>query len=61
MSPSSVTPRGQIVAVESNPASDLAVLEGGGLVPLRFVTTREPAGPGQPGVVRAELPAGLLD
>lgn len=53
--------RGEIVAVESNPASDLAVLNGGGLVPLRFVTSMEPAGPGRPGIVRAELPAGLLD
>ena len=61
------TDRGEIVAIESNPASDLAVLDGGGLVPLRFVTARqpaEPAGPGhpgRPGIVRADLPAGLLD
>jgi 16S rRNA processing protein RimM len=53
--------RGEIVAVESNPASDLAVLDGGGLVPLRFVTWREPAGPEGPGIVRAEIPTGLLD
>jgi 16S rRNA processing protein RimM len=53
--------RGEIVAVESNPASDLAVLDGGGLVPLRFVTSREPAGPAAPGIVRAEIPSGLLD
>ena len=46
---------GQVVAVEANPASDLLVLEGGGLVPLRFVLRREP------GVVVAELPDGLLD
>ena len=53
--------RGEIVAVESNPASDLAVLEGGGLVPLRFVTAHEPGRDGAAGVVRADLPAGLLD
>jgi 16S rRNA processing protein RimM len=29
---------GRVDAVEPNPASDLLVLEGGGLVPLRFVT-----------------------
>ena len=46
---------GRVVAVEANPASDLLVLEGGGLVPLRFVVGREP------GVVVAELPEGLLD
>lgn len=32
------TGHGSVVAVEANPASDLLVLEGGGLVPLRFVT-----------------------
>ena len=33
---------GRVVAVEANPASDLLVLENGGLVPLRFVTERSP-------------------
>jgi 16S rRNA processing protein RimM len=47
--------RGVVVAVESNPASDLLVLDGGGLVPLRFVTAH------QPGIVRTDLPAGLLE
>ena len=46
---------GRVVAVEANPASDLLVLEGGGLVPLRFVVDRSP------GRLVVELPAGLLD
>lgn len=46
---------GEVVAVEANPASDLLVLEGGGLVPLRFVVSREP------GRVVVDMPAGLLD
>jgi len=33
---------GQIEAVEANPASDLMVLAGGGLVPLHFVVSHEP-------------------
>ncbi len=31
---------GRVVSVEANPASDLLVLEAGGLVPLRFVVSR---------------------
>lgn len=47
---------GIVAAVEANPASDLLVLEGGGLVPMRFVTAFEP------GVrVTVDIPAGLLD
>jgi 16S rRNA processing protein RimM len=46
---------GQVTAVEANPASDLLVLEGGGLVPLRFVVEH---GPGR---VVVEVPDGLLD
>jgi 16S rRNA processing protein RimM len=46
---------GQVVAVEANPASDLLVLDGGGLVPLRFVVERAP------GRLVVDLPAGLLD
>jgi 16S rRNA processing protein RimM len=46
---------GVVVAVEANPASDLLVLEGGGLVPARFVVE---AGEGR---VVVEVPAGLLD
>ena len=47
---------GRVTGVEANPASDLLVLEGGGLIPLRFVTRSEP------GVrVVVDLPDGLLD
>lgn len=49
------TDHGTVVAVEANPASDLLVLEGGGLVPLRFVVSHEP------GSVVIDPPAGLLD
>ena len=42
--------------MEANPASDLLVLAGGGLIPLRFVTGSEP------GVrVTVDIPDGLLD
>lgn len=47
---------GRVTAVEANPASDLLVLEGGGLVPLRFVVSSVP------GVeVTVDIPEGLLD
>ena len=46
---------GSVVAVQANPASDLLVLDGGQLVPLRFVVAREP------GVVVVDGPEGLLD
>lgn len=46
---------GQVSAVEANPASDLLVLDGGGLIPLRFVV--DAFG----GRVRVEIPDGLLD
>ena len=46
---------GTCVAVEANPASDLIVLDGGGLIPLRFVIEH---GPGR---VAVDPPAGLLD
>lgn len=46
---------GRVEAIESNPASDLMVLEGGGLIPLRFVTAH---GSGR---VTVEIPAGLLE
>ena len=35
------TDHGEILAMEANPASDLLVLENGGLVPVRFVTDVE--------------------
>ncbi|MHB8220762.1 MAG: ribosome maturation factor RimM [Acidimicrobiales bacterium] len=54
----SVTGRrlGTVVAVEANPASDLLVLEGGGLVPLRFVEDHVPGSK-----VVVSIPDGLLD
>ena len=45
---------GRVEGVEANPASDLLVLDKGGLVPLRFVVSR------QPGRVVIDPPAGLL-
>ena len=47
---------GTVVAVEPNPASDLLVLDGGGLVPLRFVTDIEPGTR-----VVVDAPEGLVD
>lgn len=47
---------GTVVAVEANPASDLMVLDGGGLVPLRFVTHVDPARR-----VVVDAPEGLVD
>ncbi len=63
---------GTVVAIEANPASDLLVLDGGGLIPLRFVIGREPGtDPGEPGepgeepaagmTLIAKIPDGLLD
>jgi 16S rRNA processing protein RimM len=51
------TELGSVTAVEANPASDLLVLEGGGLVPLRFVTESDLAA----GTLVVEIPEGLLD
>lgn len=50
------TDRGIIASVEANPASDLAVLESGALVPLTFVVD----GPID-GVVTIDPPNGLFD
>lgn len=49
------TVHGTVVAVQANPASDLLVLDGGGLVPLRFVVDR------RDGQVVIDPPAGLLE
>jgi 16S rRNA processing protein RimM len=47
---------GTVDGVQANPASDLLVLDGGALIPLRFVVDSEP------GVrVTVEVPDGLLD
>jgi 16S rRNA processing protein RimM len=47
---------GRVSAVESNPASDLLVLESGSLVPLRFVVSHEPGS-----LVVVDVPDGLID
>ena len=49
------TERGTVEAVQSNPASDLLVLDTGALVPLTFVTGRAA------GVVTIDPPEGLFD
>jgi len=47
---------GTVVEVEANPASDLLVLDDGGLIPLCFVVTSVP------GVrITVDVPDGLLD
>jgi 16S rRNA processing protein RimM len=46
---------GRVEEVESNPASDLLVLDGGQLVPVVFVTDQEP------GRVTIDPPDGLLE
>jgi len=46
---------GRVVAVEANPAHDLLVLDGGGLVPVVFVVDH------RSGVVTVDPPAGLFD
>jgi 16S rRNA processing protein RimM len=47
---------GTVEAVEPNPASDLLVLDGGGLIPLRFVVAHEPGTR-----VVVDVPEGLLE
>lgn len=49
------TSLGRVVSVEANPASDLLVLEGGGLIPLRFVAEH------QLERVVVDIPPGLLE
>lgn len=47
---------GTVVSIQANPASDLLVLEAGGLIPLHFVVSNDP------GVrVVVDIPDGLLD
>jgi 16S rRNA processing protein RimM len=48
---------GTVGAVEANPASDLLVLEDGGLIPLRFVTGHDSAA----GTIVVDIPEGLLE
>ena len=49
------TARGTVTALEVNPASDLLVLDGGALVPLRFVVETTPDR------VVVDVPQGLFD
>jgi 16S rRNA processing protein RimM len=51
------TTLGIIASVEANPASDLMVLESGGLIPVRFVTAHDAAAR----IVDVDIPEGLLD
>ncbi len=48
---------GRVAAVEANPASDLLVLESGGLIPVHFVTGHDAGA----GTVDVDIPEGLLD
>jgi len=48
---------GTVAAVEANPASDLLVLEGGALIPLRFMTEHRDA----EATVVVDIPEGLLE
>ena len=48
-------PLGTVKAVQDNPASDLLVLDDGGLIPCRFVVSKAA------GVVTVDIPEGLLD
>jgi 16S rRNA processing protein RimM len=48
---------GTVRAVEANPASDLLVLDSGGLIPVRFVTSHDP----DAGAVEVDVPEGLLE
>jgi 16S rRNA processing protein RimM len=50
------TELGTVVSVEANPASDLLVLDGGALIPLRFVVQSVPGAR-----VTVDVPDGLLD
>ena len=49
------TELGRVEAVQANPASDLLVLDGGGLIPLRFVVSHADAR------LVVDIPEGLLD
>ncbi len=48
---------GRVAAIEANPASDLLVLESGGLIPVRFVTGHD----AEAGTVVVDIPEGLLE
>lgn len=46
---------GKVAAVQANPASDLLVLDNGGLVPCRFIISKEAE------AISVDIPEGLLD
>ena len=48
---------GLVASVEANPASDLLVLESGGLIPVRFVTGHD----ADARTVDVDIPDGLLE
>ena len=50
------TKLGTVTSVEQNPASDLLVLDSGGLVPLTFYV-----GPGEDETIVVDPPEGLFD
>ena len=57
---SSVTDRGgkafgKVTAIETNPASDLLVLEGGAVIPLTFVVGYEDQ------MIKVDVPSGLIE
>ena len=49
------TARGEVTAVEANPASDLLVLDSGALVPLTFVTATSAD------TINVDVPDGLFE
>ncbi len=49
--------RGEVTAVEANPASDLLVLESGALVPMRFVVSTD----ADARTIAVDVPDGLFD
>ncbi|HUS61059.1 MAG TPA: hypothetical protein VMY34_02615, partial [Acidimicrobiales bacterium] len=52
---------GLVVTVEDNPAADLLVLDGGGLVPMSFVVAFDRPAGDHPGRVTVDPPDGLLE
>lgn len=53
--------RGTVAEVESNPASDLLVLDNEALIPMTFVRDFVPATADEPARVHVEVPDGLFD
>lgn len=52
---SSGAPLGMVTSVEDNPASDLLVLDNGGLIPCNFVVSQEA------GTLTVDIPEGLIE